>query len=263
MVDYLFEEFPPLVCPCPCLDESKSKGNYWNCSSFCFLTLGGGEGGGSRLPSGCQVAFPPGAYRAVKIGYFQSQKRAHGGLHVAHPVLTKTRSQSQEYIDGQARAAWTRAAVHDRGQAVFFEKQHPSNASVSAPEHCYTWKVTISKCINAPKMCDLSVKCFIERWNTVVFVIPYVSFCPYFWASVAWSITGMWRKVPWLRSEVCFFFLLALPKSLFDERIKLAIFCRIVSKLHKWSSKNVDFGHRCIKNYNFRHQQIIVNTYSS
>lgn len=76
MVDYLFEEFPPLVCPCPCLDESKSKGNYWNCSSFCFLTLGGGEGGGSRLPSGCQVAFPPGAYRAVKIGYFQSQKRA-------------------------------------------------------------------------------------------------------------------------------------------------------------------------------------------
>lgn len=49
-------------------------------------------------------------------------------------------------------------------------------------------------------MSDLYVKYF-KRWNIV---IPYISFCSYFWASIAWSITGMWTKVPWLRSEFLF-----------------------------------------------------------
>lgn len=53
-------------------------------------------------------------------------------------------------------------------------------------------------------MCDLLLKYFIKRWNTVTFIIQYVSFCPYFGASVVWSIAGMWTKVPWLRREFRF-----------------------------------------------------------
>lgn len=74
------------------------------------------------------------------------------------------------------------------------------------------------------KMCDLYVKYFIKRWNTVVFIIPYV------------SVHILEHLLPEVLQEceqksrgyVVSFFLLALPKSLFDERIKLAIFCRIV-----------------------------------